>query len=193
MSLAPLCPDPATWRLALIAPERDRLVWHLEPVRRTVACPVCGTQSRRVHRRDHRKPWDVPWGQGPVQRIVQARRFFGDVPTCPRPIFVEPFPRAWARHARQTERLRQVLLAWAHASSAKMGARLARWLGYLASPETLIRLQRRERFALPAPRILGVDEFALRRGVTSGTLLVDRDRRQPVAVLEGRTAEPVLK
>jgi transposase len=193
MSLEPLCPDPATWRIALIAPERDRLILHLEPVRRAVACPVCGTRSQRVHSRYHRKPWDVSWGQWPVQLIVQARRFFCDVPTCPRQIFVEPFPRVLARYARQTERLRQVLLELAHASSAEMGARLARWLGYMTSPETLIRLQRRERFALPAPCILGVDEFALRRGVTYGTLLVDLERRQPVAVLEGRTAELVIK
>jgi hypothetical protein len=64
MSLEPLCPDPATWRIALIAPERDRLILHLEPVRRAVACPVCGTRSQRVHSRYHRKPWDVSWGAG---------------------------------------------------------------------------------------------------------------------------------
>lgn len=70
MSLDPLCPDPPTWRIAIIAPERDRLVWHLEPVRRAVACPVCSTRSQRVHSRDHRKSWDVPWGQWPVQLII---------------------------------------------------------------------------------------------------------------------------
>jgi hypothetical protein len=61
-----------------------------------------------------------------VQLVVQARRFFCDVPTCPRQISVEPFPRVLARYARQTGRLRQVFLELAHASSAEMGARLAR-------------------------------------------------------------------
>jgi hypothetical protein len=60
MSLEPLCPDPATWRINSIAPERDRLVLHVAPVRSTVACPVCGTPSQRMHSRYHRKPWDVP-------------------------------------------------------------------------------------------------------------------------------------
>jgi transposase len=74
-----------------------------------------------------------------------------------------------------------------------MAARVAQGLGYRTSPDTLIRCQRQEVFMVPAPRVLGVDEFALRRGSTYGTLLVDLERRQPVAVLEERTAEPLLK
>lgn len=176
-----------------MASEGDRLVIHLEPMRTTVACPVCATPSRRVHRRDQRRPWDLPWGQWPVQLVVQARRFFCDAPACLRRIFVEPCPQVLACYARHTERLRQRLLELAHACGAEMGARLARWLGYIASPATLIRRQRQESCVFPAPGILGVDEFALRRGCTSGTLLVDLERRQPIAVLEGRTAEPLIK
>jgi transposase len=193
MPLKPPCPDPAAWRIALITPQRDRLMVHLEPVRQAVTYPVCGTRSRRVHSRSQRKPWDVPWGLWPVQLVVQARRFFCDVPTCPRQIFVEPFPRILARYARQTDRLRHVLLELAHACNAEMGARLAHWLGYRTSPDTLLRRQRAEPILAPWPRVLGVDEFALRRGVTYATLLVDSERRQPVAVLEGRTAEPLAK
>jgi transposase len=126
---------------------------------------------RRVHSRYQRRPWDLRWGRWPVQLVVQARRFFCDASTC----------------------LRQMLLELAHAWGAEMGARLGRWLGYVASPDTLIRRQRQESFVFPAPRMLGVDEFARRRGCTYGTLLVDLERRQPVAVLEGGTAEPLMK
>jgi transposase len=193
MPLEPLGPDPSTWRIAAIAPEGDRLVLHLEPVRSAGSCPVCMTLSQRVHSRYYRQPWDLPWGRWPVQLVVQARRFFGDTPTCPRRIFVESFPQVLARYARQTERLRHVLLELVHASGAEMAARLARWLGYVTSPDTLLRRQRAEPIILPAPRVLGVDEFALRRGVTYATLLVDLERHQPVAVLEGRTAEPLMQ
>ena len=63
-----------TWRIAAIVPERHRLVLYLEPMRLAVACPICGTQSRRVHSRYRRKPWDVPWGFWPVPLAIQARR-----------------------------------------------------------------------------------------------------------------------
>jgi transposase len=189
MSLEPLYPDPATWRVAVITPERDRLKLHVEPVRQAVGWPSCGTQSRRVHSRYRRHPWDLPWGRWSVQLIVHARRFLCDKPTCARRIFTEPFPSVLARYARQTERLRHTLLALAHTTSAEMAARLARCWGYRTSPDRLIDRPRQEVFRHPAPRIVGVDEFARRRGRTYGTLLVDLERHQPVAVLPDTKAE----
>jgi transposase len=189
MRLEPLCPNPAAWRIAGMIPTQDRLLLPLEPLRTAVACPVCRTPSRRVPSRYQRRPWDLPWGAWPVRLVVHARRFCCDAPACPRRIFTEPFPGGLAPDARQLERLRRVLLELAHASSAEMAARLARWLGYLGSPDTLIRQQRAEPCGSCSPRVVGVDEFALRRGQTSGTLVVDRERRRPMAVLEGRTAE----
>jgi len=98
MPFEALCPDPASWQIALIASEGDRLVLHLDPLRRAVPCPMCGTRSQRVHSRYHRRPWDVPWGRWPVQLVIHARRFFCDALTCPRRIFVESFRRVLARY-----------------------------------------------------------------------------------------------
>jgi hypothetical protein len=114
-------------------------------------------------------------------------------PGLPPPDFFEPFPVVLAPYARQTERLRQIVLELAHASSAEMAARVAHGLGYRTSPDTLMRRQRAEPFIFPPPRVLGVDEFALRRGHIYATLVVDLDRHHPVAVLEGRTAAPLTK
>ncbi|MGH2524446.1 MAG: transposase, partial [Anaerolineales bacterium] len=104
---------------------------------------------------------------------------------------MEPIPGVLVRDARQTERLRQALLESAHPSGAELAARLARWLSYVTSLDTLICRQRTERREIHSPRVLGVDACALRRGVTYATLMVDLERHQPVAVLEGRTAEPL--
>ena len=41
--------------------------------------------------------------------------------------------------------------------------------------------------------MLGVDDFALRKRHTYGTILVDLERRKPVALLPERTAEPVAQ
>jgi transposase len=46
---------------------------------------------------------------------------------------------------------------------------------------------------MAAPRVLSVDACALRRRPTSGTLLVDLERRQPLALLPDREAGPVAQ
>lgn len=97
MSLEPLCPAPAAWRISASAPAGDRLILYLEPVRSRAACPMCGTPSARVHSRYRRHPWDLPWGRWPVPLVVYARRFFCDAPACSRRIFVEPFRGCWPR------------------------------------------------------------------------------------------------
>lgn len=188
-----LCPDPSAWRLSWIALRPNRIVLHLDPLRKAASCPLCGTPSVRVHSHYQRIPRDLPWGRWPVQLVVYARRFFCDEPGCGRRIFSEPFPGVLPRYARQTERLRLALLELAHASGAEMAARVAKLLGLPTSPDSLIRRQRQEEFSMPSPRALGMDELSLRRGSTFATLLVDLERHRPVDVVEERKAQPVAR
>jgi transposase len=58
-----------------------------------------------------------------------------------------------------------------------------------ASPDTVLRLVRR--MPLPArraPRVLGVDDWARRKGRTYGTILVDLERRRVADLLPDRSA-----
>ena len=193
MAAHPFGPDPQVWKISLVELIQDRIVIHTEPVRPAVPCPECGTVSSRAHSRYRRRPRDLPWCQWAVQLVVHARKFFCDEPECPQRIFVERFPGVLEKYAHQTDRFDNALLELSYVTNAEAASRVAKALGYPTSPDTLIRRQRQEHFIASTPRVVGIDEFSMKRGRRFNTLIVDLERHRPVDMVEDRTADPVIR
>jgi transposase len=141
------------------------LTLHVTSTQASGPCPLCHGQSARVHSRYTRTMADLPWGPYAVRLQLRVRKFFCDHPACPRHIFTERLPTVAAPWARRTLRLAQFLLAAGLALGGAAGARLMARLGRRSSPDTLVRLvQAAPAPDVPAPHIIGVDEWAWRRG-----------------------------
>jgi transposase len=155
-------------------------------------CPDCLHPTFRVHGRYWRTLSDLPWAATPVTLRLHVRRFWCETRSCARKTFTERLSALAPHYARATARLSSIQTDIGLALGGAAGARRLVKQGLPGSRNTLLRRVRR--FSLPeasAPEVVGIDDWAKRKGHTYGTLVVDLDRHCPVDVLPDRTAETV--
>ena len=179
-------------RLDGVQPEPSRLVIAASAKARSAACPACGHRSRRVHGRYSRSPADLPISDRTVGLLLSVRRFRCLNSACARQTFAEPFPDLLPRYARRTDRLAVAQGRTALTVGAEPGARLLCALHMPTSSDTALRLL--HRYPVPkveTPRVLGIDDWAWRKGRAWGTILIDLERRRPVDLLPDRSSAAV--
>src|SRR5258708_15728141 len=158
----------------------------------TASCPSCGTASSRIQSRYTRTLRDLPSVGHPIRLVMHVRRFFCKKSTCAQKIFVERLPTLCHPHTQRTKRLQEALRQLGLRGGGQAGADVGSELGISGSRDKILRLVRRSpQSAKAEPRIIGLDDWARRRGLRYGTLICDLERSQPIDLLPDRSAQTV--
>ncbi len=175
----------------------DHITLVVRAERREVPCPGCARFTSRIHSYYERRLADLPWNGIPVEVRLRTRRFFCNAHECSRRIFTERLPETAATYARRTQRMAQALCWLGLALGGEAGARTAHRLGLMVSGDTLLRHLRRmalaQKSAPMVPRVLGMDDWAWRKGQRYGTIVCDLERRRVVDLLPDRQSQTVTE
>jgi transposase len=190
MSLISLFALPSGLEITACSQQEGRLCVSLLSTQPSSHCPLCGSAATRIHSRYQRRLADLPCAGQPVRFQLSVRKFFCDVPTCPRKIFTERLTTFVAPRARVTARLFQMIQIIGLATGGRLGVRVTDRMGIQTSRPTILR----RIMALSTEPVgqvleLGIDDFSFRRGRKFGTILVDLQNHKVIDLLPDRKAE----
>jgi transposase len=183
---------PKAANLKLLRLEVSEQGWGVDATGDSSAvCPICFTRSRSRHSRYHRKLQDLPVQGSPVMLDLRVGRWRCGNGRCVRKIFSERVPKLAMPWAQRTNRLHDVVRLVGHGMGGRPGERLLARLGMAVSDDTILRAVKRVNVDTGGVslRVVGVDDWAWKKGQTYGTILVDLERSGVVDLLPERSAE----
>jgi len=155
------------------------------------ACPGCGTVSTSRHSSYSRCLQDLPVQGMPVMLRLRVGRWRCRNSACSQRVFTERMPAVVAPFAQRTRRVTDLVRLIGHSAGGRPAERLMQRFGISVSDDTILRHLKqavKDCGAQPPPRVIGIDDWAWRKGQSYGTILVDLERGTVLDVLEARSA-----
>lgn len=166
--------------------------YYATSTKKSCRCPHCNQPSYNVRSRYTRKLMDLPAAGYPVSVILDVRKFKCSNKNCIRKIFSESYTGYTQAYSRRTNRASSLLSSFLIEMSSRKGAYISGLFQIRQSPSTCLRIISN----LPIPvhndkEIIGIDDWAFRKGVSYGTIIVDAMSGDPIDLIASRE-EPAV-
>jgi transposase len=157
-------------------------------------CPLCNELSSRVHSYYARRIMDLPMVGCQTLLILNTRKFYCLNTNCIRKVFAERFSEHIINRKTVTKRLNEKFLKIASLMGGNGGVRICQLMNIPVSSSTLIRLIHQQPLEQSTvPKVLGIDDWAFKKGTRYGTIIVDLEKRKIIDLLPDREALSVEK
>lgn len=150
-------------------------------------CPYCGKISFKVHSKYHRVITDLPILGKKVILHMQTRKFFCHNPMCGKKTFAEQPGNEVFRYRRRTRRCEIIVIQHGLLCSSNKAKKLIRAVGIPLCNTTILRdIHRMSIMPRDSVKNIGVDDWAFRKGITYGSIIVDLDIGRVIDLLGDR-------
>jgi transposase len=182
MSPIILFPHLQDFRLIQLSCDEDSITLECERTTPTASCPACQTTTRHIHSRYRRVIGDLPINGKTVLLLLHVRKFYCKEPACPRRVEASRLPQLTSPHGQSTTGLRLFLATLGREAGGAGGARIAAEMGLQTTARTLLRVLHAQPLSEPeSPRIIGLDDWAWKKRLRYGVLVVDLESRRCLA------------
>ena len=180
---------PEELEILSIAEDEDNITLFMKSRSISYICPNCGCKTDQYHGTHRRKVQDLPILGKRVMLQITLHEFQCLNPNCPTSSVSENFHGFLNAYSRITERLVDFILTVALETSCEASARILKTMNIKISGDTVIRLLLTRYSKQTTPICgakIGVDDFAYKKRHTYGTVIVEEETHQVIALLDGR-------
>lgn len=153
-------------------------------------CPYCGASSSKVHSKYYRTIVDLPVLGKAVTIRMESRKFFCPNEKCKKKTFAEQPGNEVFRYRRRTRRCEILVAKHGLYCSSNKAKALINATGIPLCNTTVLRdIHRMNVDEYNCVENIGIDDWAFRKGVTYGSIIINLDTGQAIDLLGNRNQD----